>query len=637
MKFISRIICAILALFRAKKPAKGKEQKQKMALTTYTLQTMTLPTGTATVKLLSGIAGLVIPYFNSLDISADLVERCDLIPGTTEIENMEFSFIEDYSYYTQGFWFKVLNDSTEVPEVQILLNDGSGDTTWFWGRVEQESGGGTFEELDLTTGKIQRKGKFTCVHLMDKLKDTLVTTLMVRVDAVDSTGSDGHQYIKFQSIIAAMVTETFGYSFDITRCVVRGQPFRYKETATYYDFEDLWVRVGTSGAASGYRVSWELDYQNCFDLLRDLCQQFGYVARLVWNDAAAKWDLELLARGQAYAGLPISFDGIPTEKSTFNTHAQTINAVSVSGAGAAYPAVITNGTLLLAPTAFPTNVPIDISVTIFFNSSAIGGLAFSAMLWIDGGGTPLSITDFQYFDHSTRAYSADDGEKLHRAVVRYYWFLFSGNKRGYDRSYLSVRSHYANTLTHKNTHILRQGQIDDGTETSTVLDDGTAAFDVIVNNVVASLDSTVFAIGTTSPKFAISDAHTTGIFAADESLSTFDCSSYTHFRMWVRSSIALDVGDVTFGVDDTPTLASPLETIDLPAIVANEWTQVVLRIGNPSALTSLESLGFSLTVDKGAFNFWCDYIEAINTRMFYAVDVGKNIVNDSCSIKWQEV
>src|SRR3990170_4130472 len=80
----------------------------------YTLQTSVLPVGTVIIKLYSALNGLTIPTFASLSVPDDIVERCDLIPGEIELQEMTFEFVEDYSTYTEGFWYKVLQSYEEI-------------------------------------------------------------------------------------------------------------------------------------------------------------------------------------------------------------------------------------------------------------------------------------------------------------------------------------------------------------------------------------------------------------------------------------------------------------------------------------------------------------------------------------------
>lgn len=79
----------------------------------------------------------------------------------------------------------------------------------------------------------------------------------------------------------------------------------------------------------------------------------------------------------------------------------------------------------------------------------------------------------------------------------------------------------------------------------------------------------------------------------------------TTVSFWVRSSIALNAGDFQWMDDDSATLASPEDTVDLPAISANVWTYITLTAAN-SANKIVRSYGFNQAVDKGAFTLDID-------------------------------
>ena len=76
----------------------------------------------------------------------------------------------------------------------------------------------------------------------------------------------------------------------------------------------------------------------------------------------------------------------------------------------------------------------------------------------------------------------------------------------------------------------------------------------------------------------------------------------TTVSFWVRSSVALNAGDIQWMDDGDATLGSPEDTVDLPAISANVWTYVTLTAAN-SANKIVRSYGFNQAVDKGAFTF----------------------------------
>lgn len=116
-------------------------------------------------------------------------------------------------------------------------------------------------------------------------------------------------------------------------------------------------------------------------------------------------------------------------------------------------------------------------------------------------------------------------------------------------------------------------------------------------NVTASNDATIKVNGSSSTKLVIAAAFTTGIagyinFAAVDTTTT----SYVHF--WIRSTKVTTAGQLRLAIDDTNACASPLTYYDVPALVADTWTQVEVAIGGGSAAAVL-SVGLDITVDMG--------------------------------------
>lgn len=128
-------------------------------------------------------------------------------------------------------------------------------------------------------------------------------------------------------------------------------------------------------------------------------------------------------------------------------------------------------------------------------------------------------------------------------------------------------------------------------------------------DVVVSRETSDFKEGTASVKLVV------GAGAVLEPLAYHDIASknltaYDSIGFWFKSTVALNAGDLQFMMDNTAACASPLETINFPAIAANTWTWVSLTIATPAALTAVISIGIKQAVDKGAMTLYIDQIVA---------------------------
>jgi len=100
---------------------------------------------------------------------------------------------------------------------------------------------------------------------------------------------------------------------------------------------------------------------------------------------------------------------------------------------------------------------------------------------------------------------------------------------------------------------------------------------------------------------------------ASDSIGSIDISRMTHAEMWVRCINTLAAADLAFQLDDTASVASPLETITLPAITGDIWAFVRLALTVPEDLTALISLALEFNANAGTpGTVWLDDIQAVD-------------------------
>ena len=115
-------------------------------------------------------------------------------------------------------------------------------------------------------------------------------------------------------------------------------------------------------------------------------------------------------------------------------------------------------------------------------------------------------------------------------------------------------------------------------------------------------------VGTKSAKLAVAAACGAGDILATEVVGSMNLSTYKHINLWIKSSVALDSGDMQLLLDDTAQCASPLKSLDIPALSAATWTLIRLDLGDASGLTAIISVGIKQIVDKGAFDLYVDHV-----------------------------
>ena len=90
-----------------------------------------------------------------------------------------------------------------------------------------------------------------------------------------------------------------------------------------------------------------------------------------------------------------------------------------------------------------------------------------------------------------------------------------------------------------------------------------------------------------------------------------DLSTYNALALWIRSSVNTAAGDLRILLDDTALCASPLEDLLVPALVANTWTRILLKLATPANLTALISIGLKQQVDLADGTFDIDDVQAL--------------------------
>lgn len=110
-------------------------------------------------------------------------------------------------------------------------------------------------------------------------------------------------------------------------------------------------------------------------------------------------------------------------------------------------------------------------------------------------------------------------------------------------------------------------------------------------------------------KLVIADSFTTGLLAY-YNFTAKNLSSYTHVGFWIKSDTNINSGVLQLVIDNTSGCASPLETLDIPALNINEWTWVSLDLSTPANLTAVISVGLKAASDPGAITVRLDRIIA---------------------------
>jgi len=146
---------------------------------------------------------------------------------------------------------------------------------------------------------------------------------------------------------------------------------------------------------------------------------------------------------------------------------------------------------------------------------------------------------------------------------------------------------------------------------STLLHSCNAAFDETVDSdITVTVDTEDKKRGTGSNKFVIAGAATGGEIATD-SIGSKDISKYDYLECWIKSTVATSAGNLKILLDDSASCASPIETLEVPALTANTWTFVRMALANPETDTAIISIGLEYDSELGACQVRLDDIKVV--------------------------
>jgi len=161
-----------------------------------------------------------------------------------------------------------------------------------------------------------------------------------------------------------------------------------------------------------------------------------------------------------------------------------------------------------------------------------------------------------------------------------------------------------------------------------IVEDCEDAWDELVDADVTSTADADCKVGTKSAKLAVAAGCGAGDILATEVVGSMNLTTYKHINLWIKSSVALNSGDMQLLLDDNAQCASPLKSLDIPALSSATWTLVRLDLGDASGLTAVISVGIKQVVDKGAFDLFVDHVHCPGEMLMrHKYSATKNVIN----------
>lgn len=159
-------------------------------------------------------------------------------------------------------------------------------------------------------------------------------------------------------------------------------------------------------------------------------------------------------------------------------------------------------------------------------------------------------------------------------------------------------------------------------------------------NVTQAQETGIMKEGTACQKLTVAAGATANQIIAYKNFASKDLSGAKYLYAWFRSDTALNAGDWQIKLDDTNAIASPVVSLDIPAIVANTWTFLELTLPDMSGLGAALSVGLYQVVDKGAMIAYIDEVGVTGQVIFgassYMLPAGNGVtpvnINDASTV-----
>jgi hypothetical protein len=165
----------------------------------------------------------------------------------------------------------------------------------------------------------------------------------------------------------------------------------------------------------------------------------------------------------------------------------------------------------------------------------------------------------------------------------------------------------------------RRGAKTVGVHMAKIIDDCQAAWTAKAN-VTSTSEVAGKKVNAKGGKHIIAGVFATGLVATHD-FTVMDLSAYKYVGFWIYSDIAVAAGVLQLVLDDTAACASPIESLDIPALPAGQWRYVKLPFAGAGATrNAILSVGVNAFSDPGAATIFIDDIRAGNAFLGVAED-----------------
>lgn len=307
-------------------------------MTSYDLPLIQGVVGEFNIRLYSSQAALSVPIVDTVLKIGEKVETADLSLGVASFATMKLVVRDDYTNYTEGFWYKILSSGTSY--IRILLDD----EFFFVGRIQLNET--KWAELSLYDGEYIRVARLFFTDPMARIMETTtedwITHILANETTVTASLSDGDAAAlislkgMMSSLLVASILNTSFAEADVDLIFDASNPdFVFSDGTVDGDISEIQIRTkyysdppGSAELIGYFDVGFPDQYLPGFfegvdALLPIFLRNFGLLFRYTYDASTeTSTDLgtsrvQLIQRGRAYSGTIAFSDREKSSEITF--------------------------------------------------------------------------------------------------------------------------------------------------------------------------------------------------------------------------------------------------------------------------------------------------------------------------------
>jgi hypothetical protein len=458
-----------------------------MSVTQYTLPPIyNRPVGVINSYLLftQDFAPPTIPPVLRILNIGELIERIDVENGSTELENIDITFAEDYSTYPEGFWYKLIIENPSINfDVMLTLVNDANEEYYFRGTICRQNSSIPEMFLDNVNNptKWVRGMKLQFTSLITYLQNveigdvcSLVATKFVSMVDTDFAGTPTYNFAKLRTIFASIYSIAFNSTYDESLILNNGD-FQVTNPGAISPYWMDWIEgyiisnwfyaanLPPLNAPNTYFSS----YSTGWDLLKNLCAQFGVIPRYWYGNSSMyidpvaannKHHLTFNSRGRS--GSLITPCGNILGSTIVPVSTKRVSRLQVTSLNANDPAWYYDGTLhLYSPEDWR-----QFDKTISTDFVTLQTAPYVALFQPLDSGHCYTANTIRYWNYSTGSYSTIGSFSEALASYLFYRYNFAGRIE-INRTYGSILANNGLTNSQLWMQNLNQHSINDGITT----------------------------------------------------------------------------------------------------------------------------------------------------------------------------